>query len=94
MPFYMLFKKVDRFQWTPEAQEVLDSLKKFLTTPPIQKSPIRAMADHPAEDLLLYIACTTHVACIAIVVERLEEGHTQKAQHPSTTSARFSVHRK
>ena len=34
MPFFKLLKKVDRFQWTPEAQEVLDTLKKFLTTPP------------------------------------------------------------
>ncbi|WVZ89810.1 hypothetical protein U9M48_036169 [Paspalum notatum var. saurae] len=34
MPFYMLLKKVDRFQWTAEAQEALDALKKFLTSPP------------------------------------------------------------
>jgi hypothetical protein len=34
MPFYKLLKKVDRFQWTAEAQEALEALKKFLTTPP------------------------------------------------------------
>jgi hypothetical protein len=35
MPFYKLLKKVDKFQWTTEAQEALDALKKFLTTPPV-----------------------------------------------------------
>jgi hypothetical protein len=30
------------------------------------------MLDQPAEDLLLYISCTTHVVS---VVERAEEGH-------------------
>jgi hypothetical protein len=39
MPFYKLLKKVDRFQWTPEAQEALEALKKLLTTPPVLKPP-------------------------------------------------------
>jgi hypothetical protein len=30
--FYKLLKKVDKFQWTSEAQKALDALKKFLTT--------------------------------------------------------------
>jgi hypothetical protein len=34
------------------------------------------------EPLLLYIAVTTHVVSIAIVVEKLEEGHVYKVQHP------------
>jgi hypothetical protein len=42
MPFYKLLKKVDKFQWTIEAQEALEALKKFLTTP-ILKPPHRAM---------------------------------------------------
>jgi hypothetical protein len=37
LPFYKLFKKVDKFQWTTEAQEALDAPKKFLTTPPVLK---------------------------------------------------------
>jgi hypothetical protein len=61
MPFYKLLKKVDKFQWTTEAQEALEALKKFLTTPPVLKPPHRAMPGQPAEDLLLYISCTTHV---------------------------------
>jgi hypothetical protein len=35
MPFYKLLKEVDRFQWTMEAQEALEALNKFLTTPPV-----------------------------------------------------------
>jgi hypothetical protein len=37
LPFYKLLKKVDKFQWTSEAQEALDALKKFLSTPPMLK---------------------------------------------------------
>jgi hypothetical protein len=29
LPFYKLLKKVDKFQWTSEAQEALDALKKL-----------------------------------------------------------------
>jgi hypothetical protein len=60
-PTYKLLKKVDKFQWTLDAQEALDALKKFLTTPPVLKPPHRATPSQPAEDLLLYISCTTHV---------------------------------
>jgi hypothetical protein len=82
LPFYKLLKKVDKFQWTTEAQEALDALKKFLTTPPVLKPPRRAMPDQAAEDLLLYISCTTHVVSTALVVERAEEGHAYPVQHP------------
>ena len=34
------------------------------------------------ESLLLYIAATTQVVGIALVVEREEEGHTLKVQRP------------
>jgi hypothetical protein len=81
LPFYKLLKKVDKFQWTTEAQEALYALNKFLTTPPVLKPPRRATPDQPAEDLLLYISCTTHVVSIALVVERAEEGHTYPVQH-------------
>jgi hypothetical protein len=75
LPFYKLLKKVDKFQWTIESQEALDALKRFLTMPPVLKPPRRAMPNQPAEDLLLYISCTTHVVSITLVVERAEEGH-------------------
>jgi hypothetical protein len=60
----------------------LDALKKFLTTPLVLKPPRRATSDQSAEDLLLYISCTTHVVSIALVVERAEEGHAYPVQHP------------
>jgi hypothetical protein len=82
LPFYKLLKKVDKFQWTSEAQEALDALKKFLTTPPVLKPPRRATPNQSAEDLLLYISCTTHVVSTALVVERAEEGHAYPVQHP------------
>jgi hypothetical protein len=82
LPFYKLLKKVDKFQWTSEAQEALDALKKFLTTPPVLKPPWRATSTQPAEDLLLYISCTTHVVSTALVVERAEEGYAYPVQHP------------
>jgi hypothetical protein len=82
MPFYKLLKKVDKFQWTTEAQEALEALKKFLTTPPVLKPPRQDTPNELAEDLLLYISCTTHVVSTALVVEREEEGHTYPVQHP------------
>jgi hypothetical protein len=87
-----LLKKVDKFQWTSEAQEALDSLNKFLTTPPVLKPPRRATPSQPTEDLLLYISCTTHVVSTTLVVERAEEGHAYPvAQYniPSISSVKF-----
>jgi ribonuclease HI len=82
LPFYKLLKKVDKFQWTSEAQEAIDALKKFLTTQPVLKPPRRATLSQSAEDLLLYISCTTHVVSTALVVEQAEEGHAYPVQHP------------
>ena len=33
LPLYRLLKKADHFKWTAEAQEALDMVKQFLTTP-------------------------------------------------------------
>jgi hypothetical protein len=82
MPFYKLLKKVEKFQWTIEAQEALVALKKFLTTPPILKPPHQATPIQSVEDLLLYISCTTHMVITTLVVERMEEGHAYPVQHP------------
>jgi hypothetical protein len=81
IPFYKLLKKVDKFQWTTEAQEALEVLKKFLTTPPVLKPSRRATSDQLAEDLLLYISYMTHVVSIALVVEWVEEGRAYLVQH-------------
>src|SRR6266511_3441366 len=64
MPFYKLLKKQDKFQWTLEVQQAFDELKEFLTSPPVLVPPM------PEEPLLLYIAATSQVVSVAIVVER------------------------
>jgi hypothetical protein len=35
LPFFKLLKKFDRFKWTDEADQALEELKTFLTTPPV-----------------------------------------------------------
>jgi hypothetical protein len=35
LPFFKLLKKSDKFEWTEEADQALEELKTFLTTPPI-----------------------------------------------------------
>jgi hypothetical protein len=69
-------KKSDHFTWTPEAQEVLDSLKNMLKSPPILTGPT------PEELMLLYISATTQVVSATLVVEREEPGRSQKVQRP------------
>ena len=59
-----------------EATEALENLKHHLQSPPIITAPLSG------EELLLYIAATTHVVSTAIVVESPEEGHTYGVQRP------------
>jgi hypothetical protein len=74
LPFFKLLKRQDKFQWTEEAERALQDLKHHLQSPPILTAPL------PGEDLLLYIAATTHVVSSAIVVERGEEGYAFRIQ--------------
>jgi hypothetical protein len=69
LPFFKLLKHQDKFQWMEEAKWALQDLKQHLQTPPVLTAPL------PGENLLLYIAATTHVISSAIVVECSEEGH-------------------
>jgi hypothetical protein len=39
LPFFKLIKKHDKLQWTQEAQEASEYLKKYLTTPPTLVAP-------------------------------------------------------
>ena len=72
LPLYRLLKKVDRFTWTDEAQEALDSLKASLQSPPILTAPSEG------EPMLIYIAATTQVVNASLVVERDEPEKAQK----------------
>jgi hypothetical protein len=76
LPFFKLLKCQDKFQWTEEAERALQDLKHHLQSPPVLPAPL------PREDLLLYIAATTHVVSSAIVVRRSEEGHAFEVQRP------------
>jgi hypothetical protein len=53
----------------PEAEAALGNLKALLTNAPILVPPVAG------EALLVYVAATTQVVSVAIVVERQEEGH-------------------
>jgi hypothetical protein len=64
-----LLKLHDKFKWTEEANKALQYLKHHLQSPPI------LTASQPGENLLLYIATTTHFISTAIMVERQEKGH-------------------
>jgi hypothetical protein len=76
LPFFKLLKKSDKFKWTDEADQALEDLKTFLTTPPIMESPT------PKETLLLYIYASTQVVSLVLVAERAEEGHQYPVQRP------------
>jgi hypothetical protein len=74
--FFKLLKCQDKFQWMEEAERALQDLKQHLQSPPVLKEPL------PGEDLLLYIAATTHVISNSIVIERSKDGHAFGVQRP------------
>jgi hypothetical protein len=74
LPFFKLLKHQEKFAWTPEAEEALAQLKDFLSKPPVLTTPRKK------EQLLLYLAATTHVVSTAILIERQEDGHTHPVQ--------------
>jgi hypothetical protein len=74
LPFFKLLKHQEKFVWKPEADQSLAQLKDFLSKPPV------LMAPRKMEQLLHYLATTTHVVSTAIVVERQEDGHAYPVQ--------------
>jgi hypothetical protein len=69
LPFFKQLKKSDKFEWTNEADQALEELTTFLTTPLIMV-PLA-----PKETLMLYISASTQVVSAVLVAERPEEGH-------------------
>ena len=76
LPFFKLLKKSGKFEWTVEADETFQKLKEYLSTSMILTPPEKR------EPLLLYIAATTMVVSMAIVMEQAEDGHVYKVQWP------------
>jgi hypothetical protein len=62
--------------WTLEPEEALAKLKATLSNSPILVPPTLG------EPLLLYVAATTQVVSVVLVVERAEEEHTLLVQRP------------
>jgi ribonuclease HI len=76
LPLYRLLKKSEHFSWTLEAKEALAKLKATLSNSPILVPPTLG------ESLLLYVAATTQVVSLVLVVERAKEAHTLLIQRP------------
>jgi dsDNA-binding SOS-regulon protein len=76
LPFYNLMKKSEKFEWTDEAQESFDNLKRILSTSPVLVTP------REKETLLMYIAATVQVFSSVLVVEREEAGRVHGVQRP------------
>ena len=66
LPFFKLMKKKGPFEWTPEADQAIQDLKKYLTSPPVMVAP------RPLEPLVLYLAATLYSASAALVAVREE----------------------
>ena len=67
LPLYQLMKKTTFFEWNHKADEAFHQLKKMLSTPPVLAAPTKK------EPMLLYIAATSRVVSIVMVVERKEK---------------------
>jgi hypothetical protein len=82
-PFFKIIKKADNFQWTDEVDTAFKDLKRYLTSPPVLTAPTRK------DELLLYVAATTHVVSTVIVVEREEEGKVFISEVLSKSKVRY-----
>jgi hypothetical protein len=76
LPFFKLLKHQEKFVWTPEVDQALSQLKDFLSKRPVLTAPRKG------EQLLLFLAATTHVVSTANIVERQEDGHAYPVQRP------------
>jgi hypothetical protein len=64
LPCFKLLKHQDKFVLIPETDQALAQLKDFLSKPPVLTAPRKG------DQLLLYLAATTHVVSTAIIVDR------------------------
>ena len=76
-------KKKGPFEWTPEADQAFQDLKRYLTSPPVMVAP------RPREPLVLYLAATPYSASAALVVV-LEEHQANGASRQATPPAEMT----
>ncbi|CAL9006556.1 unnamed protein product, partial [Prunus brigantina] len=69
-PFFKALKKGQRDKWDEECEAAFQSLKAYLTSPPLLSKPI------PGEDLFVYLAVSNSAVSSALIREELG------AQHP------------
>src|SRR6266540_2404694 len=67
LPLFKLLKRVDRSDWNQEAEQALQGLREYLSSPPVLTAPL------PGEPLLLYVAATPVVVSAVIITERDRE---------------------
>ena len=72
LPLYKLLRKMPEWRWSSAAQKAFDDIKDFLTKPPV------LVVSNEEEPLLLYVAATTQVVSVALVIEREESEHSHK----------------
>nr|XP_033512193.1 uncharacterized protein LOC117276897 [Nicotiana tomentosiformis] len=68
--FFALLKKKNNFEWTPECQQVLKDLKRYLS------SPLLLSKSEEGEQLLIYLAVSE--VAVSTVLVRENEGPYQK----------------
>src|SRR3954467_6730858 len=69
-------KKMEKFTWTPQANEAFRELKRMLSTALILAAPMEK------EPMMLYIAATNRVVSAVMMVERPEKDKAQQIQRP------------
>src|SRR3954462_11841860 len=62
LPFYQLLRKAEKFEWTPEADDAFEDLKRLLSTSLVLVTP------KEREPLLLYITATHQLVSTVLVV--------------------------
>ena len=73
-------KKKGPFEWTPEADQAFQDLKRYLTSPQVMVAP------RPLEPLLLYLATTPYSTSAALVAVR-EERRAKDVLRQAASSA-------
>ena len=74
LPLYQLMKKTTKFEWNDQADEAFRDLKRVISSLPILAAPSER------EPILIYIAATTRVVSVVLVVQRKEEGKALPVQ--------------
>src|ERR1041385_5710858 len=69
-------KKTDKFTWTPKADDAVRELKRMLSTVPVLVALIEK------EPMMVYIAATTRVVSIVMVVERPKKDRARLVERP------------